>query len=288
MTHLIWLASYPKSGNTWVRTFLAHYENPSSGIANLPSLAKYKIASSRELFDYIAGIEASNLTEPELQGYRSRVFEYLQPTSPFPIFKIHDAFLQKNHQPIIPIASTRLVIYLVRNPLDVVISFAHHRGEAIEKTISFMNNPNATIGVTKAGVNAQFQQYLGTWSEHARGWTEQSLLPVHVIRYEDMLLNPGDSFKIILKLCGLDFNAEQFEKALHLSSFPELRRMEEEHGFDERPIQASAPFFRQGTAGQWMNVLSEEQKNGLIQRHKDMMEKFEYLPLQANADSPTP
>ena len=126
---IYWLASYPKSGNTWLRALLTNYRRDGHEPATLDELEGGGTACLREVFDDCAGLESANLTLRQIEHYRPCVYEQLAAESEQPLFlKIHDAYTYNaDGRPIFPPRATSGVIYLIRNPLDVALSYAHHR-----------------------------------------------------------------------------------------------------------------------------------------------------------------
>src|SRR5581483_5694512 len=123
---IVWLASYPKSGNTWLRILLANYMSGAQGPAGIDQLELFPIASLRRLFDDLVGIEASDLTAAEITAYRGEAYRVLAREHPPPVFvKVHDAYQTSDEgTPLFPAEITRCVVYVVRNPLDLVVSLA--------------------------------------------------------------------------------------------------------------------------------------------------------------------
>jgi hypothetical protein len=171
---------------------------------------------------------------------------------------------------------TRGVIYFVRNPLDVAVSFAHHLNLSIDKTIEIMNNPGYAFCDRSGKLQNQLRQRLGTWSNHVKSWIDDSVLPVLVLRYEDMTERTYETFSSAVSFIGLDNKQDIIEKALQLSSFEELRKQEELKGFGEKS-PGSGSFFRKGVAGDWKNVLTSEQINMILQGHAEVMKRFGYI-----------
>ena len=134
MGMIFWLASYPKSGNTWMRILLTNYLRRTEQPADINSLDDGPIASARQAFDDHVGVEASDLTQDEIERYRPLVYEQMSEQATEQLFlKVHDAFTYTRYgYPLISKAATAGVIYLLRNPLDVAVSFAHHSATTVE------------------------------------------------------------------------------------------------------------------------------------------------------------
>jgi len=163
---------------------------------------------------------------------------------------------------------------VVRNPLDVAVSYSHHLGKSIEDTVAILNSSRSGNLNTVKNV----YQVLGTWSDHVRSWTARPHPGLHVVRYEDMLERPESAFGGVVSFLGLKPPQLRLLRAIERCRFEELRRTEEEQGFKERSEFADR-FFRAGRAGQWREVLTDEQVKRIVDAHRPTMERFHYFPL---------
>jgi aryl sulfotransferase len=274
---IIWLASYPKSGNTWMRAILTALFNPKKNGLDINNLIPSTIASSRQLFDEIAGVSASDLLPGEIDRLRPAIYRQNAMESEELIYhKIHDAWTRlPDGNPLIPADVTRGVIYIIRNPLDVAVSFANHLQTDIDKTIAIMNDPGYAFCDRPDRLANQLRQKLLSWSGHVKSWVDESGLPVFVMRYEDMSAQPEITFTKALNFIGLKLTSSEIRTALELCDFSQLQKQEEEKGFSERNAR-SQTFFRKGTVGDWQNVLTTEQVKRVVEMHGEVMERFGY------------
>ena len=275
---IVWLASYPKSGNTWFRAFLTSLLNPGNPTVDINNLYPTTIASSRQLFDEMAGVSSADLLPEEIDRLRPLVYRQNALESDEMIYhKIHDAWtLLPDGDPMFPSDVTKAVVYFIRNPLDVAVSFAHHLTTGIDKTIAIMSNPGYAFCHRTDRLHNQLQQKLLTWSGHVKSWTENSGLPVLVLRYEDMKAHTVETFTRAVTFLGLTATSSEIETALEQSSFARLKQQEEEKGFAEKSAQA-ASFFRKGIVGDWKSVLTQVQVRQIIDRHGEIMKRFGYI-----------
>jgi hypothetical protein len=275
---IVWLASYPKSGNTWMRAFLTALLRPEKDGLDINNMVPTTIASSRQLFDELTGVSASDLLPGEIDRLRPAIYRQNAMESDELIYhKIHDAWIRlPDGQPLIPADVTRAVIYIIRNPLDVAVSFAHHLHTSIDKTIAIMNNPDYAFCDRRDKLANQLRQQLLTWSGHVKSWVDESGLPVWVMRYEDMSDQPEITFSKALDFIGLQYTSAEIKTALELCSFSRLKKQEEEKGFSEKSAR-SPSFFRKGMVGDWQNVLTREQVEKIIKRHVEVMISYGYM-----------
>jgi aryl sulfotransferase len=270
----VWLVSYPKSGNTWLRVLLSNYRRIVLGPANLNEpLIGTQSHLSRHGFDEIMGIPSSELSEEELVHHRHKFHALFIEKYPGTSFtKVHETYDGQHDAPTVFPADDRCkVIYLVRNPLDIAPSFAHHENCSIEEIIRRMADERAMVRHGKTS----FSEHIGAWDRHVLGWTEQDALPVLTIRYEDMLTDPRDAFSRIINFSELSLDRDKLEQAIESSRFDALQEKEKETGFSERPL-ASSHFFRKGRAGTWEDMLSDQQRDRILSDHGSTMQMFGY------------
>jgi hypothetical protein len=278
MTGIIWLASYPKSGNTWFRVFLSNLLRDADGPADINALDATPISSARAIFDDETGIEAADLTGEEIDRLRPRVYEQLAENATETLFmKVHDAWtLLPDGSPLLSSRATRGAIYFMRNPLDVAVSYAHHNGTEIDQAIACMGNGEHVLCGKSDRLQNQLRQKLLTWSGHVESWLNAPGIHVHVMRYEDMLVRPLETFGGAVAYAGLSHDPSKIEKALQFSEFEVLQAQEKENGFMEKaPVDDL--FFRNGRAGQWRDRLTPAQVDRIIKDHGDVMRRFGYL-----------
>jgi hypothetical protein len=173
---------------------------------------------------------------------------------------------------LIPPRYTKLAVYIVRHPLDVVLSYARHYGQTVQETIQAISRvDNATSADMK-----NVEQYLGKWSDHVDSWTRTRKFPVLTMRYEDMKADPHKSFAELVRFLGMDVDEDRLDRAVRFSSFDELRAQEDKSGFVERSEKAEK-FFHSGTSGQWRDVLGEEDIAFFRKEHGHVMKRFDYI-----------
>jgi hypothetical protein len=276
---IVWLASYPKSGNTWTRAFLHNLVHVTSGekrAQKINELDQFSVGSAgKPLFDEVVGFELTDEHRAEVAAARAKVQQNMADAVEGLIFvKTHQAIVIDREHPTINFAVTAGAIYIVRNPLDVAISYANHLGKPIDFAIDFMNMKNAeTLGSAK-----QVYEVYGSWSQHVLSWTRKPHPAIYVMRYEDMLAEPQKTFGALARHLLFKPSDEQLADAIDRSSFQRLREQEEKAGFKERPDEAER-FFRDGRAGQWKEVLTPAQIARIVDAHKEQMERFGYLPI---------
>lgn len=277
MGNIIWLASYPKSGNTWVRAFLANYLEDRLTPADINDLTLGMAASARHVFDEVVGVEASDLTPEEIARHRPAVYRHLAREATSPMFlKVHDAFRLPGQAPLFPLDAAQRAIYIIRNPLDVAVSLAHHWNSTIDMAIDSMCR-RSSLSPSGPQLHDQLEQVMLSWSDHVRSWLGAEGLAVFIVRYEDLICSPQTSFGALLVAIGQTVDDARLSRAIEFSSFETLRRQEEAAGFAERPTVAGA-FFRAGRIGEGRDVLTSAQIAMIEETHAETMRQFGYLP----------
>lgn len=292
VTRTIWLASYPKSGRTWFRMLLANLLAKDGQPANIndPPELGYA-ASAREPFDGLLLIDSGLLTQDEIDCLRPRVYEELArnadeydsledaPPVRFPF--AHDAYaMTPKGEPLL--AGRRGAdgaILIVRDPRDVAPSFANYRRTGIDDAIAIMDNRQIHVQVNPRRFDTQFPQQPRGWSGHAQSWLDQTDIPVHLVRYEDIKADTIGTFRRALDFAGWPASGEDVRQAVAFASFAELRRQEQDNGFNGTWPGPGAPFFRRGETGAWRDELSTEQVARIEAAHAPMMRRLGYEPV---------
>lgn len=273
---ILWLASYPKSGNTWLRAYLANlFRNPKRALP-INELPNYALGDNFLIhYEQFTGRRADQIAPEELTRLRPKVHEWFAHSRPDTVLvKTHNACALADGVPLITPSATAGAIYVVRNPLDVAVSFASHYRVSLDRAVEILCDPKHILPPS-AG---QIEQVLLDWSSHVRSWTEAPDMRLHVMRYEDLLARPYKTFAALSQFLGLAEERERILRAIRFSSFRELKRQEETAGFVEANPDGQNRFFRTGEAGSWRQALSEAHVRHLVEAHGEVMSAFGYLP----------
>jgi hypothetical protein len=275
MGGIVWLASYPKSGNTWTRHFLhslIRSRERSHDINRMKSLTTGDSARAWYL-PFIQKPEGE-WTEEIISAARPQALRNIAASTDGIVFvKTHCAMVRHHGTPTIEPSVTAAAIYIVRNPLDVAISFAAFMGADVDAAITAMNRVGACVPTSERAV----YQYYGSWGEHVESWTRRSAPQLHVMRYEDMLEKPLETFGALATFLRILPTRQELEEAIEASSFDKLKEQEDEFGFAEKPESAER-FFRSGTSDQWRDVLTPKQIDAIVGPNRAQMERFGYWP----------
>ena len=276
---LVWLASYPKSGNTWTRLFLSQFLTNSDAPVDLNTIELGgSISSNRPAFDEVIGLPSSDLTDDEVDELRPDVYRaWVELGSGTSFVKVHDANLVlAGGERLFPASVTASAVYLVRNPLDIAVSLAFHQGHAdYDRTVGQLNDPGRVIAGSR---RAQLRQTLLDWSGHVRSWTGECAFPVETFRYESLVADPVGQFGRLVAFLDLEGADDRgrVETAVARTRFDRLQSAEAETGFRERH-HGQARFFRSGRPGDWRNELSPSHVRSIVETHGEAMRRFGYL-----------
>lgn len=230
-----WLVSYPRSGNTWVRYVLATYFEGASGL----------------------------LAHDDLNRHVPDVYE----VKPAEIRAIGPRRVLKSHAAFRPEYGT--VIYLVRDPRDVFLSYLHQRAK---------RSLDASPGAYAEGFLAGGLDPYGTWGEHVGGWlgARAGRPDFHVFRYEDLVAAPEGQFTSMLRAADIDVDPILLGRALELCSPDQLRRS----GQEKRGVKMEV---RRATAGYWVDELAPDIRQQLEARWHDQMRLAGYEALSGRS-----
>lgn len=268
---LIWLASYPKSGNTWVRMFLAAYL--SDGPVDLNHGLKGSSYGDLlpQFYNMVSPVPHSELdfadqviVRPAALAMLVAVYAHEMPY----LVKTHHADVTVDDIALIPPRLTERAVYVVRDPRDVAVGYANHFKCTIDEAIESMNDQNRVIG-------EGLQHMLSTWSAHTYSWMTEERFPVGILKYEELHADTFQRFVNLLKFLEIDVVNAKVHRAIKASSFDEMRRQEKKNGFHESP--EGVTFFRKGKVGGWKDVLTEKQEKRIRTDHMAMMLKLGYV-----------
>lgn len=275
MGNIVWLASYPKSGNTWLRAFLANLVANRVDPVPLNELSRYaEDEADPDLFSALAGRPSSGLDIGEIAALRPEVHAAIAQRAQGTRFvKTHNMAGSFDGHALHNWNVSAGAVYVVRNPLDVAVSMTHHFGIGIDEAIARLADEN----VATANDALFVSQILGSWSLHVKGWVDMASERVLVLRYEDLTDKPVKAFAKVAKLVGLGQDRARIDRAVRHAGFQSLASMEKKGGFVEASDKG-ARFFRKGRINEWREALSREQVARVIDAHREQMQRFGYVP----------
>jgi len=275
--NILWIASYPKSGNTWIRTFLHNYLENKSQPIDINTIHEKSVdeVKAYRYQPFLSNNQTTmDLTLEEVCAIRPLVQAQMAAEAPATLFvKTHNFQGEYKGYPLHNWQVSSGAIYVVRNPLDVAVSLKHYFDYSYDEAIAYMAANMAGTPNEKENV----PQLISSWSQHVASWTQEGGQNMLVLRYEDLLAHPQRSFRKIESLLGLRKDVKRLAKAIRFSSFKQLKQQEQRAGFAEKHENAGL-FFRKGNVEQWRQELTDAQIKQIISDHREQMQRFKYLP----------
>ncbi len=271
-----WLASYPKSGNTWVRCFLEAYFTGQININQLNISVQddvapaYDTGSGRDITKM--PIDIQHLARP--MALLRLVETYKREGLKIPLFiKSHAPNVTCNSIELLPQSLTKSTIYIVRDPRDVLPSFAKHMGTELDIAMEWMNDKYRQLNPSEARVS----DYIGDWASHVNSYLISQYHNTLIIKYELMRQNPMKEFQKILTHLGIDPVPKRVKEALELVELDKLRQKEQKEGFIESSPHAKDQFFGKGEVGAYRDKLTPKQIHFIERKFGPIMKKMGYL-----------
>lgn len=252
---IIWLASFPKSGNTWMRAFLANYFIGGKDGLSINELRKFTTGDVRgDFYDAAAGGTFKVETVEDYLALRPKALQLIARSREGTHFvKTHHQSVVYQDVPLIPPEVTAAAIYIMRNPFDIVPSYARHNSVSADQAI------DALLGeVPLAQSPRGLFEIIGRWDDHIASWHESPGLALQMVRYEDLRDDPKTGFGKVFNFLQVRPDPVQFKNALKLTKLEALKKQEQKQGFVERPKTMGA-FFHSGKVGGWRKSLTDAQ-----------------------------
>ncbi len=283
---IIWLASYPKCGNTLVRSLLASYFFSKDGIFNFDLIKNIKQFPHAPLFESL-GFDIKN--EKELIKNYIKAQESFNQKNSIQFLKTHSYLFNIEGNNFTDLNNTLGAIYIVRDPRNVVTSLANFLDISTIKATDHLIQSQYIGGVLNSNKREDIMKtYTGTWSSNFNSWKSfKSNRKYLLIKYEDLISNKEENLKKILKfiykLKNINFEIDEtkFENVIQSTSFENMKNLEKEEGFEEARISIETkekiPFFNLGPKNEWKKLLDLEIVKKIEKAFKKEMKELEYL-----------
>lgn len=273
MNGILWLASFPKSGNTWLRVFIENLFRNSAEPVSINELGVVRYGDMMgPLYEKVAGKPLQEMSDAELHALREPLQKSWAQEPQTSIVKTHNALAMHEDRPLIHLECTAGAAYVVRNVFDVTVSYADHYRLTLDDAVEAMTSELQTTRTTPVAVF----QVLGTWTDHYRSWHAVENFNPLTLRYEDMVKSPMKAFGSFMRYLGVPKSSERLKRAIKNSSFSVVSGQESKSGFRER-VHQSQKFFRSGGVGGYRRILSEDHVKRLTERHYDLLLELGYV-----------
>lgn len=269
LRRIIWIASFPKSGNTWMRLLLANCFAPRAGF-DINSVQSFSSSDVTQIYyDQVAGRPYQAASVEDWLQTRAKVLRTIVAARPGHHFvKTHSMLGQIGRWNLIAPEVTAGAIYLVRNPFDVLPSYARHLNKPLDQALDTMLDPD-NFNYTPTRI----AEMVGSWDLHVQTWTSLQGAAVHVIRYEDLLSDTLGQMQGLLATLQTPVEDSVLKNAITASSFKKLQKQERKKGFRERPKDMKQ-FFVSGQSGSWKKTLTPAQVARIRQHCLPMLTRF--------------
>lgn len=279
---IIWLASYPKSGNTWVRSIISSLLYSDDGDFNFELIKKIKQFPEKKYFKELIS-DFGNFDE--IKRNWITVQDSINLDNQIKILKTHQGKYTVGKDSFTNSQNTLAKIYIVRDPRTLVSSISNHYTLSLNEACNFLMTPQI-IGNSKRWEENQIGMkcLLGKWNDHYRSWTrnKNDLL---LIKYEDLVQNPNNELEKIVNFLknylNIETNINKNKKILESTSFKKLKQMEQKGLFKENVLNKKnnnkVNFFHLGPANNWKKTLNEDDKNKIEKNFYEEMTELKYL-----------
>ena len=290
MKHIFWVSSYPKSGNTLLRSILISLFFTKNGIFNLSMLSKIDqfescklVSNNKKIFkDDYSRINDIPTFYKYLLKLQSK--EILKFNESFTFFKSHSGNFNIGNNNFTTEKNTRGIIYIIRDPRDVCVSLANHLNKSINYTVNFMTNDIQSLHWWDSGKYFEEKEkpssFLSSWGHHVDSWTLTNWnVPLKIIKFEDLVYNKEKTIRQIIDFFHSNYNFEfnnldtKIKNILKITEFKKFKERETAEGFSEASFNN---FFSKGEYGQWRNKLSKIEQFKIIDKFKNTMKRFDY------------
>ena len=281
---IFWIASYPKSGNTWLRSLLCAYYYSSDGNFNqklLKNISQFPQKHHFANFDY----------NPKIVTDTSRFWikaqNEINRDSKLKFFKTHNILGAINNNNFTNKENSIGGIYLVRDPRNIITSLQNHFELNKDEALKFMLSEKKYLYDYNQANDFSDFQFISSWEKNYKSWTKQDIFPIKVIKYEELMNNTFETFKEIIifieKITKIEkiFIESKAKNSIQSTSFNKMKKIEQSKGFNESVLSKNhskkIPFFHLGPKNDWKKILNEDFIKNATLKFKPLLTELNYI-----------
>tara|TARA_A100001388_G_scaffold138083_1_gene102337 strand:- start:266 stop:1114 length:849 start_codon:yes stop_codon:yes gene_type:complete len=281
---IFWIASYPKSGNTWLRSLLCAYYYSSDGNFNqklLKNISQFPQKHHFANFDYNPKIVTDTSRfwiKAQNEINRDRKLKF---------FKTHNILGAINNNNFTNKENSIGGIYLVRDPRNIITSLQNHFELNKDEALKFMLSEKKYLYDYNQANDFSDFQFISSWEKNYKSWTKQDIFPIKVIKYEELMNNTFETFKEIIlfieKITKIKkiFIESKAKNSIESTSFNKMKKIEQSKGFNESVLSKNdskkIPFFHLGPKNDWKKILNEDFIKNATLKFKPLLTELNYI-----------
>ena len=281
---IFWIASYPKSGNTWVRALVSAYYYSSDGIFNeelIKKIGQFPEKIHFEGFDY----DKEVITDTTRFWIKAQ--ERLNRDKKIKFKKTHNCLSSINGYNFTDKKNTIACIYIIRDPRNLITSLKNHYELDYNEALNFMINDKKFIFNFKKKNDYSDFTFISSWEKNFLSWKNQNDFPIKIIRYEDLISNTYYTSKQLIKFINsilkieIKIDERKLKNSIDSTSFENLKNYEKNYGFSEainsKKDNKNIPFFYLGPDNDWKKLLDQNFKEKLNYTFNKSLKYFSYI-----------
>lgn len=281
---IFWVASYPKSGNTWLRALLSSYYYSEDGAFDQKLLSKIDQFPQKR---YYSNFDYDKKIVTDTSKFWLKAQEIINLDKKLKFFKTHNILGGLNGNQFTNTKNTIGGIYIVRDPRNVITSLKNHFEMNDSEALKFMLNKNKYTYNHHLENDYSDFQLISSWENNYKSWINQKNIPVKFIKYENLYIKTYEVFKDLIEFINMTcknqnkFNKDKAQKAIYSSSFDNLKNIENKKGFSESVLSKigtkKISFFHLGPKNNWKNIFDKNYQNKLNFTFESNLKELNYI-----------
>ena len=281
---IFWIASYPKSGNTWLRALLSSYYYSKDGFFEQNLLKQIGQFPEKNHFN---GFNYNSQIVTDTSKFWIKAQEKINSDNKLRFFKTHNVLGAIENNNFTNKRNTIGAIYIVRDPRNIITSIQNHYELDIDKALKFMLSEKKYIYDYHRENDYSDFQFISSWEKNYQSWIEQSIFPTKIIKYEDLNNKTFETFKEIIEFIEItissknSFNRIKAKNSIQSTSFDKMREIENKKGFVESVLSKNyskkIPFFHLGPKNNWKNIFDQKYQEKLNSIFEENLKELKYI-----------